>query len=459
MLKLNDFHDYQHGGVTMLYEHNSILSIVPTGGGKTIMSLTAFAELQKDNEVRRGIVLAPKRVAYSVWPKEAQEWEQTAHLEVIAALGTAKNRKAVLNDPDIDLSCHCINNIDWLYDEVLTWDADDPRLDLLIFDEVSKCKDPRGAWAKTLRKLVPLFKNYWPTTGSPRPNGELDWFVVMATLSSNKLWGRSFDKWRREHFFPVDYDQRDWRIHRHCIDQINADVAKHSFKVPMSAVPRPASDPIIHEITLPKSVREKYKTMEKKLFAKVNGLDILAINAAVSSGKLSQMCQGFLYDEDKFAHSLHHAKMDVLKDLVRDTGDASAIVYWFNEDIKRLYDALPDLVHLGEGVSDKRAIEIEEEWNKGNIQHLAIHPASAGHGLNLQKTVAQLVHYSLTWSAELYDQVVARIARQGYVGDKKDWLVLNHHIVAKNTVDEMKMSRVAGKLSAQAAAMEYIKSV
>lgn len=460
MLSLDDFHPYQHNATTMLYEHEGMLGIMPTGAGKTAVGLTAFAELQRDGFARKGILLAPKRVALSVWPKEPLLWRQLVHLKVRALSGSPKQRHEALWCDHTDVYTLGLNNIKWLAEACESWDADDPRFDILIVDEASRFKNPRGVWAKTLRKLSKKFKTVWLLTGSPRPNSEQDYFVAMSVVSRNRLWGQSFDKWRRKNFYPIDFEQRQWEIHTHAVDQINADVARYSFKVPMSAVPRPASDPIIHKVQLSPAARVQYKQMERDLFASVGAEDIVAFNAAVSTGKLAQITQGFLYDEDAVAHSIHHAKTALLEDLLVDTGgEAAALVYWFKEDLERLRDLIPGLVWLGEGVSDKRAMEIEDEWNAGNIEHLALHPASAGHGLNLQKTEAQLIHYALTWSAELYEQVIARIARQGYVGKKEEWMVLNHHIVAEDTVDEAKMLRVTGKLTAQQAAMEYIRSV
>jgi hypothetical protein len=464
VLSLNNFHPFQHNATTMLYEHDAIIGIVPTGGGKTSTGLTAFDELKQDGVVSAGIVLSTKKVALSVWPREPAEWTHLAHLVVTPLLGTPAQREKALAQPGVDLHTVGFDNIEWLLEQVSSWKSDDPRLGILIIDEFSKLRNPRGTWAKAARKLTKLFKIVWLLGGSPRPNSELDWFVPVSIVSRDRTFGKSFDKWRRANFFPTDYEQRNWEIHQHYLPTLHADVAKHSFKVPMSAVPRPASDPIIHRVQLPAAARQHYKEMERKLFTSVKGVDVVAFDAAVSSGKLAQLAQGFLYDDEHVAHAVHAAKSDAYAELLDSMGgDAAAIVYWFNEDLVRLRDMTPGLVWLGEDVDDKRALEIEDEWNAGNIEHLALHPASAGHGLNLQKVQAQLIHYALTWSAEMYDQVVARVARQGYVGGggqgSMDWLVLNHHIVAEDTVDEAKMARVEGKLTAQQIAMQYIQSV
>ena len=460
MRHLSDFHTYQHNATTMLYEHEGIIGILPTGAGKTSIGLTAMSELQRDGSVRKGVCLTTKKVAMSVWPREAAKWSHLQHMRVRYLDGGPSARAAALADNEPDLYTIGFDNVKWLAEQVARWADDDPRLDLLIIDEFSRLRNPRGVWAKTVRKMAHRFRTIWELGGSPRPNSELDYFVPMAIASRDKVWGRSFDRWRRRNFFPTDYEQRVWAIHQHYVEELNADVDRYAFKVPLSAVPRPASDPIVHRVKLPAAARVQYKQMERDLFTSVEGVDIVAFNAAVSSGKLAQLAQGFLYDDERAARAVHHAKAEVMEDLLASTeGDAAAIVYWFKEDLVRLRDMVPGLVWLGDEVSDKRALEIEDEWNAGNIANLALHPASAGHGLNLQGTPAQLIHYALTWSAELYEQTVARVARQGYVGDKEEWMVLNHHIVAEDTVDEAKMARVEGKLTAQQAAMQYIKSV
>lgn len=468
MLSPDIFHPYQDDSVTQLYERPRVLAIMPTGAGKTITGLTAFKELQDDGEARAGIIMAPKRVAMSVWPSELHKWTHTQHMTVKAVSGTPAQRKAALAEI-ADLHTVGMDNIVWLLAQAQTWKKDDPRLDLLVVDEVSRCKNARGAWAKALRKLAPLFKSVWLLTGTPRPNSDLEYYVYMDVVGQSRVWARSFDVWRREFFYPTDYEQRVWEPHRHMLPKLREDVARWSFKVPEDVVPRPNCDPIVHTIKLPRKVQVKYDEMEKALFTEIGDTDIVAFSKAVSSGKLAQIAQGFLYDDEKNAHFLHNEKMGMLEHVMNLNGpDASLILYHFNEDMRRLKDAFPGLEYIGEGVSDKRALELEDEWNAGNLERLAIHPASAGHGLNLQNTPAQLCHYCLTWSAELYKQVRDRVARQGYVGTtptdnypetRTEWMVLNHFIVAEGTVDELKVSRVRGKMTAEAAALQYIKSV
>ena len=477
MLSRDNLHPYQDDSITQLYNHDRILGIMPTGAGKTVSALTAFEELRRDGHVRQGVILAPKRVAGAVWPHEAAKWEHLQDVHVCAPGETKAQRKKALDDYRNDLIPVGIDNIKWLLEQVNTWDPDDPRLDLLIVDESSRFKKPGGAHSTALFDLVgwddeenevvaDRFQNVWLLTGTPRPNSEADWWTQMQIVSREELWSRDYHRFLHRHFYtePEDWEKRNWIIHPHAVEDIRNDVAKYSFKVPIEAVPRPASDPIIHNVELPTSARSIYRNMARKKFASLPARDIIAYTMAVATGKLVQAAQGFMYDDDKKergAHPVHDVKMAMLLDLLASMeGDPCAIVYWFKEDLVRLKAVIPGLVWLGDGVGDKQTLEIERDWNAGRIERLAIHPASAGHGLNLQGVQCQLVHYALTWSAELYEQTVARFARQGYVGSADGkWQLLNHHIVALDTIDEAMIDRIQGKLTAQAAAMKYVRSV
>ena len=455
MLSLADFHKYQNNAVTELYERSHLLAIIPTGGGKTAIGLTAFSELQDAGEIRQGLLVAPKLVAASVWPSEPAEWTHLSDLDVRYLEGGPDEREKMLNG-GADLYTCGVNNIQWLERVTAKWKPDDPRLDILIVDEASKFKDPRGAWSKALRKMAPRFKTVWLMTGTPRPNSLQDYFVYMAVLTENEIWGRSFDRWRQQFFYPTDYHRHNWVPHGFATDIIHKDVARFSFRVPLSAVPRPPTDPVLHMVDLPECAMVRYKQMERDLFTEVNGEAVLAFSQAVSTGKLGQIAQGFVYDEDKISRPLHNKKDEKLLEILESAeGDPCAVSYWFEEDLERLKHLVPDLRVMGAETTEKEALELEEDWNAGRVPVMAIHPGSAGHGLNLQKIPCQLIHYSPIWSAELEDQLISRFARQGYAGD----VLVNHYILAKNTVDEAKRLRVQGKLSDQQASLEYLKSV
>ncbi len=457
MLSLNDFHEYQHNSVTELYERDRVLGMMPTGAGKTAVGLTAFSELQRADEARRAIVLAPRRVAETVWPAETAEWEQIKHLDVVYVGGTPKKRLEIL-DEDHDVYCVCENNIKWLEEVLATWPKDRQVFDLLIVDEASRYKNPRGSWSKVLRnKLAKRFQKVWMLTGSPRPNSELDYYTTVTVVSQATAWGASYDKWLTNNFYPTDYERRKWAIIPDRTDKINKDVARWSFRVPLEAVPRPSSDPIIHEIDMPDDARAHYKQMEREFVVNLNTKDVIAMDSVGASGKLSQMAQGFVYDENRVAQDVSTAKIDYLKEFLdRVGGDRVCLVYWYREDLKRIQSLIPDIANLGHGSAGAYGTEVQRAWNAGELQYLAIHPGSAGHGVNLQKVEAHMIHYCLTWSAELYSQTVARLARQGYAGGGR---LMNHLLVCKKTIDEAKLERVQGKLDAQEAAMKYIKSV
>lgn len=456
MYKYSDLHAYQQKSITLMYESDGILAVLPMGAGKTVIALTAFNELKQANEIRRGLVIANKRIAFSVWPNEPCKWEHIQHLSVVCLAGSKKERYDLLHS-DFDLCTVTTNNMGWLYDIIDSWPPDSPIFDMLIVDEASMFKTPKSVRAKTLRKLAKRFKIIWLLTGTPRPNSEADYFVPMSVITRDNLWGKSFYQWREKHFYAVDYKRRQWVAHSHSAIQIKEDVSQHSFSVPLEAIPRPASDPIVHEVCLPNASMAAYKQMEKYLAAEVEGKSIAAFDMAVSVGKLAQITQGFVYDEDKNAIDMNSSKLDMASEIVEQAGgDAILFIYWFQHDLVSLSRLIPNIPVIGSGVSDKEAAGIQNEWNSGNLPYLALQPASGGHGLNLQGTPAQIIHYSLIWSAELYEQAIARVARQGYAGGD---CVMNHHIVAKNTIDEMKLLRIKKKISNQEAAVAYLSKI
>ncbi len=473
MKTLDDFHDYQHDVVTEFYERSHVMGIMPTGAGKTVTSLTAFKELQDEGVVRKGIVIGTRRIISDVWPAEPRNWEHLQGVKVEPLVGTPNQRLKALEEKDADLYAINFNNVKGLFlHSGVEWDRDDPRYDILIIDECSFLKSPTSKWAKVLRSFSLRFKNVWLMTGSPRPNSEADYFNNMAILSKDELWGSSFYKWRDMYFYPTDFKRRVFEPHEFYRREIIKDVAKYSFTVPAGAVPRPASDPIIHKFQLPKSAREHYKTMLRKLFVKLVKKDvsdeylILALNKAASSGKLAQITQGFMYDtedEEGDAFHIHDEKIQLMKEFREGSeGLPTVTLYWFKEDLKRLMKAFPDASMLGAGQSSIAASQVVKDWNAGRIQNLFLHPASAAHGLNLQAIEAQLMHYCITWSMEQYMQAVARIARQGYMGvqgDLSNLIVLNNHLVADDTVDQTKIDRVLGKADAEADAIAQIREL
>ena len=458
MRKKSELHGYQNDTITEFYESDELLAILPMGGGKTVSALTGFHELRRDGHVRQGIVLAPKRVASDVWPPEVDEWEHLQDLNVVLVVGTPDQRAKKLNGPG-DLFIVGIDNTQWLTEQMAGWDDDDPRLDLLIIDELSRYKAATGKRARALVFVADRFKIRWGLTGTPRPNNELDLYMPARIISRKRVWGEAWLNWREKYFMPEDpYTRLRWNIREEWKEKIHTDVAKFSYTVPPEALPpQPELVPIIHKVELPQNAKDAFKDMMKNLILETSdGEMVEAINRAVASGKLDQIAQGFIYRDGETMEILHDAKKQKLDELLQGLGGQQAMItYWFREDLNAIRGLLGDRVPiLGSITSPERAAQAIKRWNAGEAQYIAVHPASAGHGLNLQKSCAgQIIHYCPTWSAELFDQVNARVSRQGNTQER----VLNHLIVAEGTFDMVKVERVRTNQEGQREFIEFVK--
>lgn len=453
----SDLRAAQQRTATYLYEHDSVQAVLPMGAGKTAAALTAIAEMLDDGVIRCALALAPKRVAQLVWPVEVKLWEHLQHLRVVHITGTPERRLKLLLDTEADIYVIGIDNTQWLVD-VLSKLPDHHKLfDLLLIDELSRFKNPRGARAKALRRIIKRWNTRWGLTGTPRPNGWEDQFMPMSLMTANGIWGKSFDKWREERFMAVDFHQRDWVLRPEWRDRTIADIARYSITISEADMPElPPLTPVFHWVSLPPAARKAYQDMERKLFAKYdNNPSVLAANKAVATGKLAQIANGFMYAEDGTVQHIHTEKADQLVELFEELdGDAGLVAYEFIEDLAVIKDLYPGIPHLGRGTSDAQAAQYEAAWNRRELPQLALHPASAGHGLNLQFGGAQMIWYSMTWSAELYDQTLKRFHRPG-----QNRRCFAHHILARDTVDEIKYDRVIMKMSEQEAFRKYLRKV
>jgi len=447
-------HDYQDRLVTELYGSERLIAVVPMGGGKTASALTAVQELIRDDEIRSGIVLAPKRVARSVWPPEVDEWVHLQGMRVVLVDGGPKDREKALATP-ADLYVIGIDNTQWLTEQMEKWEDDDPRLDLLIIDELSRYKSPRGKRGRSLAFLRSRFKNAWGLTGTPAPNSELDLYMPSRLIVGQEFWNEAFDLWRERRFMSTDYHRHNWEIRDEWRERTWSEIGEYMHVVDEAELPdQPELRTVPHMVDLPPAARDLYNSMLRDLIVSVNGDVVEALNRAVASGKLDQIAQGFVYQDGETLDIIHTAKMDALRDLLGGLGGEQAMItYWFEEDLHMLRDVLGKGVPvLGADTSDKDADRIVRDWNAGKIEYMLVHPASAGHGLNLQKgNAGQIIHYSPTWSPELYAQVNKRVARQG----NERAHVMNHLILANVPTDIEKARRVQGKIENQNAFVEF----
>lgn len=457
MRQKSDLRPYQDRAVTTFYETNAVQAVMPMGSGKTVCALTAVRELIDDGVIRRALVLAPKRVAQLVWPREVNEWAHLKGLRVQLVAGTPAERMRALTT-EADVHVVGIDNIQWLVELLAKTSETNPVFDCLIFDELSRLKNPRSKRARALRKVSKRFKIKWGLTGTPRPNGWEDQFGPLTLLSDAKLWGKSFDAWRNQRFMALDFHGRNWTIRPEWRDRTLADVQSMSFTVDPNDMPElPELTTVIHWVDLPRDAKARYKDMEAKLVTQFKEGKLLAGSRAIATGKLAQIANGFLYGEDgsEDVEWLHAEKADLLVELVEERNDnPTLIAYEFVQQLKELRTMWEGLPYLGAGVSDKAAEAHERDWNARKLPVLALHPASAGHGLNLQHGGNTIIWFGLTWSAELYDQTLKRFHRSGQTER-----CFNHLILARDTVDEMKYDRVVQKMTDQEAFNRYLRRV
>jgi SNF2 family DNA or RNA helicase len=459
MHQKSELRPYQTRVVDYLYENPEAFCVLKMGAGKTASTLTAISDLIDDGEIRHALIVAPKRVANMVWPDEIQGWEHLCDLQYAVLNGTPSQRLALLDKTEQrHVTIIGIDNIQWLITAIEKWPDDHFIFDCLVIDETSKLKSPTSKRAKALAKVAHRFRNRWGLTGTPRPNSMTDLFNPVKILTDSRLWGRSFYKWQAENFYkdPHDFHGYKWLIHQHREAVLLADAATISIALEEGEMPGlPELSIIYDKVVLPADAREAYDDMEAKLLAELSEADILAASAAVATGKLAQIANGFVYDEAGAAgvHDLHEEKSQWLADLIEELdGEPLLVVYQYQEDlamIRRLCG--DDLPYLGSGVSDVKAARYVELWNRGELPVLAMHPASAGHGLNLQHGGSRMAWIAPTWSPEMWDQTLARLHRPG-----QEAHVMVHVCMAEDTVDQLKQSRVLGKLSAQAAFEQYL---
>jgi hypothetical protein len=449
---------YQEKAATFLYERDAGLVIAPLGAGKGAAALTALAELIRDGQRRHALVIAPKLVAETVWPQEIASWPHLQHLRVAVLDGSPERRRQLLAAASArEVTVIGIDLVPWLVGELAAFADGHPLFDMLVIDETSRLKDPSGKRARSLLKVAGRFRTRWGLTGTPRPNSSQDLFMPAAIITDGALWGRAFVPWQKRHFRPRDPFGREWAALPGAEEQIAADFGTVAMTVADEDMPDlPPLNVVVTPLKLPDAVMATYRGMARELFATIEGRSIEAASPLIATGKLAQLANGFLYDagadDPVFVHSL---KIDWLRELVESLdGEPLLIVYEFIEDLRTIRRAFGAVPALGGPTSAELAKRLVEAWNAGALPLLALHPASAGHGLNLQHGGSRMAWLSPSWSAELTEQAIARLYRPGQTQH-----VTIHVCVAASTVDEMKRDRVINKMSAQEAFRRHLEQI
>lgn len=473
----SDLRTAQNALIREMTEVAGGIAVLGMGGGKTASALTAFLDLKLAGHVDHAIVLAPPRVVANVWPNEPPKWEHLdGVLDVVAVEGPPRRRERIMSE-NHDVYVVSINNVKWLVEHLnKLWPGPLGRL-VMFVDEISKLKSPTSKWAKELMKLTPKLNGCWGLTGTPKPDGYEDLFSPIRVVSGRKdAWGPpSITALRREYFRPLDYHGYNWAPHPFAIPHLEAVCKEWLVYAPTDDLELPAlltGDDFVEHVQLTDEQRGHYDDLVKEMVTEVGvawrdeqAADedmylIQALSQGALSAKLVQVVQGYLYHEGgKDWTNLPSPKLDRLKEADDDLGDDKAvIVYGLRAEIPDLtlmFGARGRSVGLlGGGVSSKRATETIDAWNAGEVDRLLVHPASAGHGVELQFGGRHMIHYHPTWSAEGYDQIIKRLHRPGQTQD-----VVNYWLMADGTIDELKYARVERKLEDQEAFRQILRRI
>lgn len=444
-MKYNPY-EYQEYATRFIERNETAAVFLECGLGKSVITLTAIKNLIQKGIIKKVLVVAPLRVAKNTWTDELQKWDHLDGLTYAVAVGTLSERKQALK-ANAKITIINRENVEWLI-EKSGYPFD---FDMLVIDELSSFKSYKVKRFKALLKVRPLITRAVGLTGTPSSNGLMDLWAEFRILDLGERLGRYITRYRLNYFTP---DKRNGMVVFSYkplpgaeekiydkIDDITISMkAKDYIKLPdlvMNTV----------KVEMDETAKSKYDVLKSDMVIDIASQEIDAINAAALSNKLMQMANGAIYTENEKYIQIHDAKLDALEDLIESAnGKPVLVAYWFKHDLARIKSRFPFV----------REIKISEDikaWNNGDIEVGIIHPASAGHGLNLQSGGSTLIWFGLTWSLELYQQTNARLYRQG----QKETVVI-HHIVTKGTIDERVLKVLAQKEKTQDALIDAVKA-
>lgn len=455
MLERNQMHDYQKRAVAHIINNECSALFLSCGLGKTVSTLTAIKELIDSCIISNVLIIAPKRVAEVTWKDEIANWEHLNGLTISVIAGTVKERREAMGRK-ADIYTIGRDNIVWL---VMEYGGIKLPYDMVVIDELTSFKNQASKRFKALRKVRKFIPRVVGLTGTPSPNGLIDLFAQMYLIDQGQRLGKSITAYRDRFFRP---------------DKRNGDVVySYALKIPQEETEKQISDlisditismeaedylkmpdrmPIYDYVELPPKAMEAYSTFEREQIIELINSDepLTAASAAALGNKLQQMAGGRVYDADRKVIDVHDEKIEKLKEIVEaSNGEPVLVAYAFKHEQARILEALkefkPRKLETAQDIAD---------WNAGKAPLMIAHPASIGHGINIQKGGHILVWFGMTWSLELYQQFNARLYRQGQMKP-----VMIHHIVAKNTIDEKIIKALEGKKQTQDGLMQSIKEL
>ena len=434
---LTELRQYQHHATYFIKEavrHGTGCALwMDMGLGKTVITLTAILELIQELEVEKVLVIAPLRVARKVWQDEVNIWAHTQELRISHIIGTALRRKAAIRK-DADIYCINRENTKWLVDlhidgrkQLHRW-----RWDMVVIDESSSFKSRSAKRWQALRKIRQLFGPCIELTGTPSPNGLMDLWAQIYLLDKGERLGKTLTAFRDRWFNPPGYNQFKWTPKDHAEHEIKEklqDICLSLREQDYLELPEVVYNYIPTYLT--PEERDQYNTLERDYIVEINEQDITAVNAGVLAGKLLQLANGAVYTVAPVWEEFHRGKIEVLLEILEEINGPCIVCYNFKSDLFRLKVALTKAKVNWDVLVDT---DSEDRWNDGATDVLLLHPASAGHGLNLHYSGAEhLIWFGLNWSLELYQQANARL-----IGGhrRQDRNVIIHHIVTEGTMDD-----------------------
>ncbi|ADH98304.1 SNF2-related protein [Salisediminibacterium selenitireducens] len=439
-------HDYQQYAIDFICQQRIASLILDMGLGKTVITLTALFDLLLDSfHVRKVLVVAPLRVGRDVWPEELDKWDHLEPLRYEVAIGNPEERLAALHR-SAPITIINRENITWLI-EKSGYPFD---FDMVVIDELSSFKSHQSKRFKSMMKVRSKVTRIVGLTGTPSSNGLMDLWAEYRLLDKGERLGRFISHYRDAFFEPDKRNQQvifTYKLKPGAEEQIYERI--QDITISMKGSDHLSLPPLIvneRHVQLSEKEMARIEAIKRDLIITVEGEDITASNAAALSGKLLQMANGAVYDDQGQPIAIHERKLDALEDMVEAAnGKPVLIAYWFKHDLDRIQAWIEATV-----LSNAASIQ---QWNEGRIQVGLIHPASAGHGLNLQFGGSTLIWFGLTWSLELYQQTNARLYRQGQTES-----VAIHHLIGKGTLDERVMKALKKKDVSQTAFIDAVKA-
>lgn len=440
-------HNYQSYAIDYIENHPVAAVLLDMGLGKTVISLTAIADLLFDSfEAHRILVVAPLRVARDTWPAEISKWQHLKHLTYAVAVGTVKERKAALM-AGADITIINRENLGWLIDS----SGFEFDYDMVIIDELSSFKNHKSKRFQSLMKVRPKVKRIIGLTGTPSSNGLMDLWAEFKILDFGERLGRFITHYRNNYFIPdkrngeIIYSYKPMPYAEDAIYRKISDITISMKSTDHLQMPELITSQ--YEVQLSEDEEQRYEELKADFILELPEGEITAANAASLTGKLSQLANGAIYDDEGNIVEFHDRKLDALEDIIESAnGKPLLVAYWFKHDLQRIKKRF-----------DVREIKTSKDiidWNNGDIPVAVMHPASAGHGLNLQAGGSTLIWFGLTWSLELYQQTNARLWRQG----QSSGTVVIEHIITKGTIDERVLKALSLKEVSQNALIDAVKA-